>query len=66
MENLRGYLKITEAAEFLGVTAQTLRNWDRRGEFPSFRHPINGYRLYRRADLMSFLNKVDTSGRNAK
>jgi DNA-binding transcriptional MerR regulator len=39
-------LNIKQAAEFLGVTPKTLRNWDREGKLRPMRHPINGYRLY--------------------
>lgn len=39
-------LTISEAAELLGVSAATLRNWDRAGKLKTSRHPISGYRLY--------------------
>lgn len=42
----RRYLTVGEAAEALGVTAATLRNWDRLGKLKAARHPINGYRIY--------------------
>ena len=57
-ENLRTYLTISEAAEFLGVSAATLRNWDRAGKVRATRHPVNGYRLYRKEDLSNLLEKV--------
>lgn len=57
-ENLRDYLTVSEAAEFVGVSAATLRNWDRAGKVKAIRHPINGYRLYRKEDLSSLLEKV--------
>jgi MerR family transcriptional regulator, copper efflux regulator len=56
--NLRDYLKVSEAAEFLGVSAATLRNWDRAGRVKATRHPVNSYRLYRKEDLASLLEKV--------
>lgn len=49
--NFRDFLTVSEAAQILGVCAATLRQWDRIGKLKSVRHPINGYRLYRRADL---------------
>ena len=52
------YLTVSEAAGFLGVSASTLRNWDRVGKLKSVRHPINRYRLYRRADLETLLKQV--------
>lgn len=55
---MRDYLNIQEAARFLGVTAQTLRNWDKQGKFSPHRHPINNYRLYRKSELERLLKKV--------
>ena len=46
-----GLLTIGQVAEILGVSAATLRRWDRAGRFRARRHPINGYRLYRRQDV---------------
>lgn len=44
-------LTINRAAELLGVAPATLRRWDEAGKFVPVRHPMNGYRLYRVADL---------------
>jgi MerR family transcriptional regulator, copper efflux regulator len=52
------YLTVGEAARFLGVTATTLRNWDRSGKLKAHRHPINGYRLYRIRDLEKLLREI--------
>jgi excisionase family DNA binding protein len=56
--NLADYLTVSEAAAWLGVSAATLRNWDRAGKLKSHRHPLNGYRLYRRADLEKLLATI--------
>ncbi|MBI2023159.1 MerR family DNA-binding transcriptional regulator [Candidatus Giovannonibacteria bacterium] len=40
------YLTISQAAELIGVTELTLRNWDKTGKFAASRHPINNYRIY--------------------
>jgi DNA-binding transcriptional MerR regulator len=63
MDKLDGYLRIQEAAEFLGVSPNTLRNWGRQEKVPEFRHPINNYRLYRRSDLEALLRKTTRSRR---
>ncbi len=55
MERLDAYLTIKEAARFLGVSANTLRNWGRDGRIAMHRNPANGYRLFRRSDLEQFL-----------
>lgn len=43
-----------EAAKFLMVSPQTLRNWDKKGKFKASRHPENNYRLYKISDLERF------------
>jgi MerR family transcriptional regulator, copper efflux regulator len=58
-KNLRDYLTVSAAAEFLGVSAATLRNWDRAGKVKAVRHPINGYRLYRREELATLLEGIN-------
>ena len=56
--NLKDYLTIKKAAEFLGVCKDTLRIWDVKGKLKSFRHPINDYRLYKKSELVKLLKKV--------
>jgi len=63
METFRDYLTVKEAAEFLGVSSETLRNWDRTGKLVALRHPVNGYRLYRKQDLENLLNSLKSKGR---
>jgi excisionase family DNA binding protein len=60
--NLADYLTVSEAAQLLGVSASTLRNWDRGGKLKPARHPVNGYRLYRRGELESLLNRLRMHG----
>lgn len=52
------YLTVRKAAEYLGVSVSTLRNWDKQGKLTASRHPLNGYRLYRRADLEAILRTI--------
>jgi len=61
VEKLDAYLTIKEAAELLGVSLNTLRNWGRDGKVPMHRHPVNGYRLFRRADLEKLLRETARS-----
>jgi MerR family transcriptional regulator, copper efflux regulator len=60
-QKLCEYLTVSEAAQLLGVSAWTLRNWDRTGKLKSHRHPVNRYRLYRREDLEALLLRVRTT-----
>ncbi len=48
------YFRISDAAEYVGVSAQTLRRWEKEGRIEAVRHPGNSYRYYRRADLEPF------------
>jgi len=48
------YLRVGEAADYVGVSAQTLRRWDRDGQVTAVRRPGSNYRYYRRADLEPF------------
>jgi MerR family copper efflux transcriptional regulator len=55
---LRDYLRISDAAEYLGVSPNTLRNWENAGKVVAVRHPVNGYRLFKREDLDALLKLV--------
>lgn len=58
MENLRDFLRISEAAEYLGVSPNTLRNWENAGKIVAHRHPVNGYRLFKKEELDALLNQL--------
>ena len=49
------YLTIKDAAELLGVTPTTLRNWDKSKKLVAHRDPVNGYRLYAVEDVTKIL-----------
>ena len=57
-EKLSDYLKTAEAAEFLGVSQNTLRTWAKQGKIQVQVNPVNNYRLFRREDLQEFLESV--------
>ncbi|MBI2337017.1 MAG: MerR family DNA-binding transcriptional regulator [Deltaproteobacteria bacterium] len=63
MENLQSYIMVREAARFLGVSAGTLRNWEKSGKIKTHRNPVNGYRLYKKKDLEALLKQVVQSSR---
>lgn len=56
MKNLANYLSVSQAADFIGVTPLTLRNWDKAGKLKAARNPINGYRIYDKEELEKFLS----------
>ena len=61
MKNLKAFLTVREAAEVLGVSSKTLRRWDTARKLTPTRHPMNGYRLYDRQELLSLLNRLNFS-----
>ena len=52
------YMTIKQAAKFLGVTANTLRNWDNKGKLKTIRSPLNNYRLYIKEELEQLLDEI--------
>ena len=48
------YLSLRDAADYIGVSTQTLRRWDASGKLKPVRQPSSGYRYYKRADLEPF------------
>jgi len=57
------YLRVKEAATLLGVSPNTIRSWGGEGKIPEYRHPINRFRLYKRAELESVLKGIERSNR---
>ena len=55
---MKNWMTVKEASEFLNVTGQTLRNWDKTEKLVPHRHPINNYRLYKKSDLEKLLKKI--------
>jgi excisionase family DNA binding protein len=49
---------IDEAATYLGVTPQTLRNWDKSGKIECIREPGSNYRLFSEEELESIRTAV--------
>lgn len=59
LENLRSFLTVGEAAELLGVNPITLRRWDAQGKLKAHRHPITGFRLYKKDELLELLTALN-------
>jgi MerR family transcriptional regulator, copper efflux regulator len=66
MEKITEYLTIKEAAEFLGISPSTLRNWEKQGKLSAHRNPMNGYRLYRKGELERLLKLIRNSNISLK
>ena len=66
MTRLSEYLRISEAAEYLGVSPNTLRNWQNAGKIVAHRHPMNSYRLFKKEELDALLKQVQAPDRPKK
>ena len=55
MAKVSDYLTIRDAAEYLGVSKDTLRRWDRAKKLVARRNPMSRYRLYSKKDLDDLL-----------
>lgn len=66
MEKLSDYLRISEAAEYLGVSPNTLRNWVNAEKIVAIRHPVNDYRLFKQEDLDDLLKQVAVASKRRR
>ena len=64
--NLRDFLRISEAAEYLGVSPNTLRNWENAGKIADHRHPVNDYRLFMKEELDALLLQLQEPRKPSK
>lgn len=61
--NFSDYITIGKAAQLLGISKTTLRNWDMNGLLKCHRHPISGYRLYKLSDIEALLEQTEKTRR---
>lgn len=57
----KDYYSLAEASEILGKSKETLRRWDREGKFSAVREPMSNYRVYKKEQLTSLLEQLDTN-----
>lgn len=51
-------LSINETAELLGICSQTLRNWEKRENFPfNVHYTLGGHRRYAVSEIEDFLSE---------
>jgi len=63
MTKTDNYLTVKEAAKYLGVAPNTLRNWGAGGKIPEHRHPVNNYRLFKLSDLQKLKREIEEPAR---
>jgi MerR family copper efflux transcriptional regulator len=66
VNKLSDFMKIADAAEYLGVSPNTLRNWETAGKILAHRHPVNGYRLFKKEELDDLLNRAELPSSTAE
>ena len=57
---IKEYYSLSEVAEVLGKSKETLRRWDRDGKLDAVREPISNYRVYRKKDINSLIEPLLT------
>lgn len=51
---MKDFYSISEVADMLTISKETLRRWDKSGKLKAVRHPINNYRVYPTKSLQVF------------
>jgi DNA (cytosine-5)-methyltransferase 1 len=51
---MKNYYSISEVADLLSVSKETLRRWDKNGKLSAVREPMSNYRVYRKEQLKIF------------
>ncbi|WMJ71627.1 DNA (cytosine-5-)-methyltransferase [Cytophagaceae bacterium ABcell3] len=52
------YYSLSETAELVGKSKETLRRWDREGILSAVREPVSNYRVYRKQDVQTLLGSL--------
>lgn len=55
---MKEYLSLSETAEMIGKSKETLRRWDNEGILTAVREPVSNYRVYRKEDVQLLLGNV--------
>lgn len=55
---MKNYYSLSETAELVGKSKETLRRWDREGILNAVREPVSNYRVYRKEDVQTLLGSL--------
>jgi len=55
---MKKYLSLSETAELVGKSKETLRRWDNEGILKAVREPVSNYRVYRKDDVQKLLGSL--------
>lgn len=64
--NIEEFCYISDASSILGVCKATLRLWEKMGKIKAYRHPINRYRMYKRAELNQLVNSITKGAKDVE
>lgn len=53
---MKNYLSLSEAAELIGKSKETLRRWDKDGKLSAIREPISNYRVYKKDEVLTLFS----------
>ena len=51
---MKEYYSLSEVADLLSVSKETLRRWDNSGKLTAVREPMSNYRIYQKDQLLMF------------
>lgn len=57
---MKEYLSLSEAADYVGKSKETLRRWDRDGKLSAFREPMSNYRVYKKEQIETLFSNFYT------
>lgn len=55
---IKNYYSLSEAAEILGKSKETLRRWDKDGKLSAVREPMSDYRIYKKEDINNLIKPL--------
>lgn len=55
---MKDYLTLSETAEIVGKSKETLRRWDKEGILIAVREPVSNYRVYKKSDVQTLLGSL--------
>lgn len=55
---MKEYLSLSETANLVGKSKETLRRWDKNGTLTAVREPVSNYRVYKKTDVQTLLGSL--------
>jgi len=55
---MKEYLSLSETAQLVGKSKETLRRWDKEGILIAVREPVSNYRVYKKSDVQTLLGPL--------